>query len=118
MLWVEFPFPFTGCAHILLPVWVSDCYGSAKFQDPNFWTVRPLSDMMIRAAADDVRFLLYVYHKMMKKLNPQSLWYMAVRGALYCRCFCINNNNYEDWPALPKFPGSKISIFLPLNYLL
>ncbi|KAI4379810.1 hypothetical protein MLD38_006056 [Melastoma candidum] len=78
-------------------------------QDPNFWTVRPLSDMMIRTAADDVRFLLHVYHKMMEKLNAQTLWYMAVRGALYCRCFCINNNNYADWPALPKIPDGIVA---------
>ena len=60
---------------------------------------------MVRAAADDVRFLLYIYHKMMEKLNERSLWYLAVRGALYCRCFCINDNDYADWPPLPPIPG-------------
>ncbi|KAJ7966466.1 3'-5' exonuclease domain [Quillaja saponaria] len=73
-------------------------------QDPNFWTYRPLSELMIRAAADDVRFLLFIYHKMMEKLNERSLLYLAVRGALYCRSFCINNNDYADWPSLPPIP--------------
>ncbi|KAJ6994778.1 hypothetical protein NC653_017547 [Populus alba x Populus x berolinensis] len=74
-------------------------------QDPMFWTYRPLSEMMIRAAADDVRFLLCIYYKMMEKLNERSLWYLAVRGALYSRCFCINENNYADWPDIPPIPG-------------
>ncbi|KAL9443247.1 hypothetical protein AB3S75_016578 [Citrus x aurantiifolia] len=73
-------------------------------QDPQFWTYRPLTELMVRAAADDVRFLPYIYHNMMKKLNQQSLWYLAVRGALYCRCFCINENDYVDWPPLPPVP--------------
>ncbi|KAI4316561.1 hypothetical protein L6164_024534 [Bauhinia variegata] len=75
-------------------------------QDPKFWTYRPLSEQMIRAAADDVRFLLYIYHKMMEKLNERSLWYLGVRGALYCRCFCINDNAYADWPSLPPIPDN------------
>jgi len=74
-------------------------------QDPQFWTHRPLSELMIRAAADDVRFLLYIYHQMMEKLNERSLWYLAVRGALYCRCFCVNSNDFADWPSLPSIPG-------------
>nr|KJB54745.1 hypothetical protein B456_009G047400 [Gossypium raimondii] len=78
-------------------------------QDPKFWKYRPLSELMVRAAADDVRFLLYIYHMMMKKLNERSLWHLAVRGALYCRCFCINDNNYADWPSIPPIPGSYIS---------
>ncbi|CAN6539715.1 unnamed protein product [Malus baccata var. baccata] len=49
-------------------------------KDPNFWTYRPLSEQMVRAAADDVRFLLHIYYKMMEKLNQQSLWYLAVRA--------------------------------------
>ncbi|XP_054795911.1 uncharacterized protein LOC129301370 [Prosopis cineraria] len=73
-------------------------------QDPKFWTYRPLSELMVRAAADDVRFLLYIYHRMMEKLNERSLWYLAVRGALYCRCFCVNGNDYADWPSLPPIP--------------
>lgn len=77
-------------------------------QDPEFWTYRPLSELMVRAAADDVRFLLCIYHKMMEKLNRQSLWYLAVRGALYCRCFCINDNGFADWPSLPPLPEDLI----------
>lgn len=73
-------------------------------QDPAFWTYRPMSEMMIRAAADDVRFLLYIYHKMMEKLNKRSLWHLAVRGSLYCRCFCINDIDFADWPPLPTLP--------------
>ena len=67
---------------------------------------------MIKAAADDVRFLLYIYHKMMDKLNAHSLWHLAVRGALYCRCFCISDNHFADWPALPPIPGSYVQIIL------
>ncbi|XP_073134121.1 uncharacterized protein [Henckelia pumila] len=78
-------------------------------QDPNFWTYRPLSEQMVRAAADDVRFLLLIYHKMLEKLNQRSLWYLAVRGALYCRCFCISDDNYADWPALPPVPDNLIA---------
>lgn len=73
-------------------------------QDPQFWIYRPLSELMIRAAADDVRFLLYIYHKMMEKLNSSSQWNLAVRGALYSRCFCVNDNNFADWPPLPSIP--------------
>lgn len=73
-------------------------------QDPKFWTYRPLSELMIRAAADDVRFLLYIYHKMMEKLNAHSLWNLGLRGELYCRCFCISDSNFADWPALPPIP--------------
>ncbi|XP_042477362.1 piRNA biogenesis protein EXD1 isoform X1 [Macadamia integrifolia] len=74
-------------------------------QDPEFWTYRPLSELMVRAAADDVRFLLYIYNKMMVKFSQQSLWHLAVRGALYCRCFCVSDNEYADWPAIPPIPG-------------
>lgn len=77
-------------------------------KDPKFWTYRPLSELMVRAAADDVRFLLYIYHKMMEKLNHQSLWYLALRGALYCRCFCISDNEYTDWPPLPSVPDNLV----------
>ncbi|KAL0917824.1 hypothetical protein M5K25_012919 [Dendrobium thyrsiflorum] len=78
-------------------------------KDPNFWTYRPMSDLMIRTAADDVRFLLHIYHKMMDKLNRKSLWHLAVRGCLYCRCFCINNNNYADWTPPPPIPDSLVT---------
>ncbi|MED6182165.1 hypothetical protein PIB30_119188 [Stylosanthes scabra] len=75
-------------------------------QDPKFWTYRPFTDQMVRTATDDVRFLLYVYHRMMLTLNERSLWHLAVRGALYCRCFCVNNNAYADWPSLPPIPDT------------
>ncbi|CAI9093609.1 OLC1v1029155C1 [Oldenlandia corymbosa var. corymbosa] len=78
-------------------------------QDPKFWTYRPLSDQMIRAAADDVRFLLSIYNRMVEKLNERSLWYLSVRGALYCRCFCTNDNHYADWPPLPPVPEHLLS---------
>ncbi|CAK9162007.1 unnamed protein product [Ilex paraguariensis] len=78
-------------------------------QDPNFWTYRQLSELMVRAAADDVRFLLYIYHKMVAKLNQQSLWYLAVRGAMYCRCYCLNDNAFADWPSLPPIPDNLIA---------
>ncbi|XAR70816.1 Ribonuclease D [Bertholletia excelsa] len=77
-------------------------------QDPKFWTYRPLSELMVRAAADDVRFLLFVYRKIMEKLNERSLWHLAVRGALYCRCFCINDNAYAYWPPLPPIPDNLV----------
>uniref|UniRef100_A0A0D9V238 3'-5' exonuclease domain-containing protein n=1 Tax=Leersia perrieri TaxID=77586 RepID=A0A0D9V238_9ORYZ len=73
-------------------------------QDPNFWKNRPLSEMMIRAATDDVRFLLSIHEKMMEKLSNVSLWRLSVRSELYCRCFCINDNLYADWPPLPTVP--------------
>ncbi|PKA63462.1 hypothetical protein AXF42_Ash005357 [Apostasia shenzhenica] len=81
-------------------------------QDRNFWTYRPLSEQMIRTAADDVRFLLYIYHKMMEKLNKRSRWHLAIRGCLYCRCFCLSGNSHADWPALPRFPCSHVSMQL------
>ncbi|KAL3511719.1 hypothetical protein ACH5RR_024436 [Cinchona calisaya] len=73
-------------------------------EDPGFWTYRPLSELMIRAAADDVRFLPYIYHKMMEKLTEESLWRLAIRGALHCRCFCIKDNEQADWPPVPSIP--------------
>ncbi|WOL03020.1 hypothetical protein Cni_G11740 [Canna indica] len=78
-------------------------------QDPEFWTYRPMSEMMIRAAADDVRFLLSIYHKMMEKLDKKSLWYLALRSSLYSRCFCINDNDYADWPSLPPLPDNLVA---------
>lgn len=60
---------------------------------------------MVRAAADDVRYLPYIYHKMMERLSERSLWQLAVRGALYCRCFCDNDDEYGDWPSIPSIPG-------------
>jgi hypothetical protein len=88
-----------------LVVLETDIYLNFGIQDPKFWTRRPLSDLMVRAAADDVRFLPYIFHKMMERLNERSLWQLAVRGALYCRCFCITDNEYADWPSIPTIPG-------------
>ncbi|KAI3698443.1 hypothetical protein L2E82_41992 [Cichorium intybus] len=78
-------------------------------KDPNFWKYRPFSELMIRAATDDVRFLLYIYEKMVVKMNEKSLWYLAVRGCLYCRCFCISDNNFADWPPLPPIPENLVT---------
>ncbi|XP_078432031.1 3'-5' exonuclease domain-containing protein / K homology domain-containing protein / KH domain-containing protein isoform X2 [Wolffia australiana] len=74
-------------------------------KDPGFWAYRPMSELMIRTAADDVRFLLYIYGKMMEKLNKLSLSLLKVRGSLYCRCFCLDNNEFADWPPVPSIPG-------------
>lgn len=103
-----FLFHLHNCLFRLVP-YEMNCH----VQDPKFWTYRPLTELMVRAAADDVRFLPYIYHNMMKKLNERSLWYLGVRGALYCRCFCINDNDYADWPSLPPIPGF---FFLELLY--
>ncbi|MCH81368.1 3'-5' exonuclease, partial [Trifolium medium] len=73
-------------------------------QDPNIWTNRPLSEQMIYSAADDVRFLLYIHQQMMPNLTERSLWQLAVRSALYCRCFCVDSNDNADWPSLPPVP--------------
>ncbi|CAO2203769.1 unnamed protein product [Urochloa humidicola] len=73
-------------------------------QDPNFWKSRPLTEMMVQGAIDDVRFLLRIHEKMMKKLSKVSLWRLAVRSELYCRCFCLNDNQFADWPPLPPVP--------------
>lgn len=83
-------------------------------QDPNFWTIRPLSDMMVRAATDDVRFLLNIYEKMMEKLSKVSLWRLAVRSELYCRCFCLNDNQFADWTPLPPVPDDiEADVYVP-----
>ncbi|KAL6882122.1 hypothetical protein ACP4OV_011594 [Aristida adscensionis] len=83
-------------------------------QDPNFWKIRPLSDMMVRAATDDVRFLLNIHEKMMEKLSKVSLWRLAIRSELYCRCFCINDNQYADWPPLPPVSDDiGVDVYVP-----
>jgi exonuclease 3'-5' domain-containing protein 1 len=83
-------------------------------QDPNFWKIRPLSDMMVRAATDDVRFLLNIHKKMMEKLDKISLWRLSVRSELYCRCFCINDNQYAEWPPLPSVPDDiEADVYIP-----
>ncbi|KAK7410410.1 hypothetical protein VNO78_01174 [Psophocarpus tetragonolobus] len=68
--------------------------------DPYIWARRPLSEIMLNHAANDVRFLVNVYGRMIKKLSDPSLWHLAVRSALHCRCYCDNT----DWPALPPIP--------------
>ncbi|RVW51935.1 piRNA biogenesis protein EXD1 [Vitis vinifera] len=45
-----------------------------------FWTYRPLSELMVRAAADD-----FV-------------------GRCIVDVFCVNDNEYADWPSLPNMP--------------
>lgn len=84
-------------------------------QDPQYWTYRPLSEQMIRAAADDVRFLLCIYEKMMEKLTEKSLRLLAVRGVLYCRCFCINANEFADWPPVPSVEDAEEEILSVLH---
>ncbi|KMZ68580.1 3'-5' exonuclease domain-containing protein-like [Zostera marina] len=74
-------------------------------KDPNFWANRPFSEMMVHTAVADVRFLLYIYDKMMEKLTDKSLFHLSVRGSLYCRCFCIVDNEHIDWPPIPCLPG-------------
>lgn len=76
-------------------------------EDPMFWTYRPFTEEMVFAAADDVRFLPYIYHKIMEKLNQKSLWQLAVRGSLYCRCFC-DSQGYADWPPVPAPPDGLV----------
>ncbi|KAF3324571.1 Exonuclease 3'-5' domain-containing protein 1 [Carex littledalei] len=75
-------------------------------QDPSFWIRRPLSEIMIKSATDDVKFLLSIYQKMVHKLSNQSLSRVFVRGALYCRCFCLADTNAE-WPPLSLIPGAE-----------
>ncbi|KAK8550432.1 hypothetical protein V6N12_039141 [Hibiscus sabdariffa] len=73
-------------------------------QDPTFWSYRPMSELMVCAAVDDVRCLLYLYHRMMEKLTERSKWCLSVRGALYCRCFCIHAYNQAEWPPIHPVP--------------
>ncbi|OMO66436.1 hypothetical protein COLO4_30565 [Corchorus olitorius] len=76
-----------------------------KKDDPKFWAQRPFSEMMLRAAVDDVRFLPYVHHKIMEKLNDRLLFQLAVRGALHCRSFCVSDKGFADWRPIPTIPG-------------
>eukprot|EP00249_Psilotum_nudum_P011263 c23067_g1_i1 orf=57-1088(+) len=78
-------------------------------KDPDFWMKRPLTERMKRVAADDVRFLLHICHKMVEKLEELSLWQLAVRGSLYCRCFCVDDNGFKDWPVLPHPPKKLVA---------
>ncbi|KAJ7519000.1 hypothetical protein O6H91_20G018500 [Diphasiastrum complanatum] len=78
-------------------------------KDPEFWAHRPLTEMMKRVAADDVRFLLRIHSNMVQRLEEQSKWMLGVRGSLYCRCFCIVNEGVSDWPAIPRLPDELIN---------
>ncbi|KAK9690140.1 hypothetical protein RND81_09G107500 [Saponaria officinalis] len=78
-------------------------------QDPMYWTYRPFTEQMVHAAVDDVRFLPYIHHKIMEMLNDQYMWKLAVRGALYCRCFCVTDRGFSDWPSIPSVPGDFFS---------
>ncbi|KAK8980210.1 hypothetical protein V6N11_061424 [Hibiscus sabdariffa] len=73
-------------------------------QDPTFWSYRPMSDLMVNAAADDVRCLLFVYDRLMERMTERSMWHLQVRGAMYCRCFCIHEYNRAEWPPIPPVP--------------
>ncbi|KAH7286551.1 hypothetical protein KP509_32G012400 [Ceratopteris richardii] len=73
-------------------------------KNPEFWKQRPLTERMKRVAADDVKFLLHIHQKMVRKLGPLSRWQLKLRGSLYCRCFCVDAGVYQDWPDLPGPP--------------
>ena len=74
-------------------------------KNPEFWTQRPLTERMKRVAADDVRFLLRIRHMMLKRMGQLALWQLGIRGSLYCRCFCKDDDKFQDWPGLPGPPG-------------
>ncbi|KAL2939154.1 GTPase Der [Bienertia sinuspersici] len=86
-------------------------------QDPLYWTYRPFTKQMVQTAADDVRFLPYVYYRVMEQLNEQSLWKLAVRGVLHCRCSALITMD-ADWPPLPSAPDAFLLVekFLSLRY--
>ncbi|EFJ22731.1 hypothetical protein SELMODRAFT_104837 [Selaginella moellendorffii] len=75
-------------------------------KDPEFWTHRPLTNMMKRAAADDVRFLLRIHRNMVQRLDAFSAWELSIRSSLFCRCFCGEDDGFANWPALPAIPGT------------
>ncbi|KAJ3701948.1 hypothetical protein LUZ61_005653 [Rhynchospora tenuis] len=85
-------------------------------QDPSFWTRRPLSEIMIRSATDDVKFLLYIYQKMIDKLSKQSLWRVLHRGVLYCQCYCLQYSN-ADWSPSPPIPFP-VGVSVPVREVL
>jgi len=72
-------------------------------KDPQFWAHRPWTVMMKRAAADDVRFLLRIYERMVKSLSELSKWRLSVRSSLYCHCFCSGDDRFLGCP-LPPLP--------------
>ncbi|CAI5982446.1 unnamed protein product [Closterium sp. NIES-64] len=70
-------------------------------QDPTFWKHRPWTAVMLRAAADDVRFLPAIHRRMHALLlaspnGPNKLRQLAVQSELHARCFCLGAH---DWPA-------------------
>lgn len=73
-------------------------------KDPLFWTRRPWTEMMKRAASDDVRFLPLIQRRMEKNLKSCAVWQLYTRGALYCRCFCASDNGFAGWPIPPRHP--------------
>lgn len=67
--------------------------------------------MMKRVAADDVRFLLCIYERMVKSLTDLSKWRLHVRSSLYCQCFCVGADCFLGGP-LPPPPGMMRTINL------
>ncbi|GJP52507.1 hypothetical protein CLOM_g11610 [Closterium sp. NIES-68] len=70
-------------------------------QDPAFWEHRPWTPVMLRAAADDVRFLPTIHRRMHALLSagpngPTRLRQLAVQSELHARCFCLGAH---EWPA-------------------
>ncbi|KAF3643064.1 putative NAC domain-containing protein 66-like [Capsicum annuum] len=57
-------------------------------EDPQFWTYKPLSDLMVRAAADDVRFLPYVFHKMIIEKKSSLDGHIAIERLLGDPRYC------------------------------
>uniref|UniRef100_A0A7I4EHD3 3'-5' exonuclease domain-containing protein n=2 Tax=Physcomitrium patens TaxID=3218 RepID=A0A7I4EHD3_PHYPA len=74
-------------------------------KDPQFWAHRPWTVMMKRVAADDVRFLLRIYERMVKSLTELSKWRLSVRSSLYCQCFCAGDDCFLGCP-LPPPPAT------------
>jgi exonuclease 3'-5' domain-containing protein 1 len=70
-------------------------------KDPQFWAHRPWTVMMKRVAADDVRFLLRIYERMVKSLTELSKWRLSVRSSLYCQCFCAGDDCFLGCPLPP-----------------
>uniref|UniRef100_A0A7I4EGU3 K Homology domain-containing protein n=1 Tax=Physcomitrium patens TaxID=3218 RepID=A0A7I4EGU3_PHYPA len=77
-------------------------------KDPQFWAHRPWTVMMKRVAADDVRFLLRIYERMVKSLTELSKWRLSVRSSLYCQCFCAGDDCFLGCP-LPPPPEQLIN---------
>lgn len=86
-------------------------------QDPLFWTRRPWTEMMKRAASDDVRFLPLIQRRMEKNLKSCAVWQLYTRGALYCRCFCASDNGFAGWPIPPRHPGKPSFLFNMMSWL-